>query len=193
MTPLETEYKLILLKLARSVIESELDKTKEIIRPEKIASELEKKKGCFVTLHKKGQLRGCIGTIEPSKSLISSVEDNALNAAFRDPRFPSLALKELSDVDIEISVLTLPTVLEYQEAEELKRKLKPGVHGVILSNDWRSATFLPQVWEQLPDVEVFLGHLCQKAGLKNSCWKDKNTVIKVYEVEYFSEKDITLH
>jgi AmmeMemoRadiSam system protein A len=154
---------------------------------------LNEKKGCFVTLHKKGELRGCIGTIEPSTSLILAVEDNALNAAFRDPRFPSLKANELPDVELEISVLTRPRVLEYQDVNELKAKLKPGIHGVILSKDWRSATFLPQVWDQLPDPEVFLGHLCQKAGLQDTCWKNKDIIIKVYEVEYFSEKNITLH
>ncbi len=193
MTLLGGEDKVTLLKLARSVIKSALDKNVKAIRPETVTPELNEKKGCFVTLHKKGALRGCIGTIEPVKSLITAVEDNALNAAFRDPRFPSLTVNELSDVDLEISVLSSPTVLEYQDHEDLKNKLKPGVHGVILSNDWRSATFLPQVWEQLPDIEVFLGHLCQKAGMTDSCWMDKDIVIKIYEVEYFSEKDTTLH
>ncbi|MBW1846006.1 MAG: AmmeMemoRadiSam system protein A [Deltaproteobacteria bacterium] len=193
MTSLRGEDKITLLKLARSVIKSAIDKNVKVIRPETATPELNNKKGCFVTLHKKGALRGCIGTIEPVKSLIAAVEDNALNAAFRDPRFPSLTVNELSDVDLEISVLSPPTVLEYQDHEDLKNKLKPGVHGVILSKDWRSATFLPQVWEQLPDIEVFLGHLCQKAGMADSCWMDKDIVIKVYEVEYFSEKDTTFH
>lgn len=193
MTSLRGEDKITLLKLARSVIKSAIDKNVKVIRPETANPELNNKKGCFVTLHKKGALRGCIGTIEPVKSLIAAVEDNALNAAFRDPRFPSLKVNELSDVDLEISVLSPPTVLEYQDHEDLKNKLKPGVHGVILSKDWRSATFLPQVWEQLPDIEVFLGHLCQKAGMADSCWMDKDIVIKVYEVEYFSEKDTTFH
>ncbi|MCJ7773083.1 MAG: AmmeMemoRadiSam system protein A [Desulfobacterales bacterium] len=193
MTSLLDEDKATLLKLARSVIESELNKGLKIERPENIAPALNEKKGCFVTLHKKGALRGCIGTIEPSTSLILAVEDNALNAAFRDPRFPSLKVNELPDVDVEISVLTTPKVLEYNDPEELKDKLKPGVSGVILSKDWRNATFLPQVWEQLPDSEVFLAHLCQKAGLTNTCWKDKDIVIKVYEVEYFSEKNTKLH
>jgi len=190
---LEEEDKITLLKFARSVIESALDRNVKTIRPETVVSELNEKKGCFVTLHKKGVLRGCIGTIEPIKSLMTAVEDNALNAAFRDPRFPSLTLNELAEVDLEISVLTPPTVLEYQDVGDLKDKLKPGIHGVILSKGGRSATFLPQVWEQLPDIEVFLGHLCQKAGMDDSCWKEKETVIKVYEVEYFSEKDTTLH
>lgn len=193
MASLLDEDKMALLKLARSTIEAELSKDLRINRPEKISPALHEKKGCFVTLHKRGELRGCIGTIEPSKSLILAVEENAVNAAFRDPRFPSLKVYELPDVDVEISVLTQPIILEYQNPEELKDKLKPGVHGVILSKGWQSATFLPQVWEQLPDSDVFLEHLCQKAGMANTCWKDKDTVIKVYEVKYFSEKEMKLH
>ena len=68
-----------------------------------------------------------------------------------------------------------------------QRKLKNGIHGVILSRGWQRATFLPQVWEQLPDTEDFLGHLCEKAGMEKTCWMDKKTSVKVYEAEYFSE------
>lgn len=189
MTLIKDDEKAILLRYARAVIEFELTKAVKPERPQSILPVLNEKKGCFVTLHKKGELRGCIGTIEPVKSLIASIEDNALNAAFRDPRFPALRINELEDIDLEISVLTSPRILEYNSINELKNKLKPNIHGVILSKDWRSATFLPQVWEQLPNVELFLGHLCQKAGMPDACWKDKDVVIKVYEVEYFSEKD----
>ncbi|WP_207678346.1 AmmeMemoRadiSam system protein A [Desulfonema magnum] len=176
-----------LLKLARSVITSELIKSSDTERPAEISSVLAEKRGCFVTLHKKGVLRGCIGTIEPVKPLISCVEDNALNAAFRDPRFPPLKANELPDIDIEVSVLTVPRILEHKDGKELKAKLNPGVHGVILSKGWHSSTFLPQVWEQLPDTQIFLEHLCQKGGMEKTCWMDKDTVVKVYEAEYFSE------
>ncbi|MBN1930804.1 MAG: AmmeMemoRadiSam system protein A [Desulfobacterales bacterium] len=177
----------ILLKLARATIKSELFRNFKIERPEYISPALLKKCGCFVTLHKAGVLRGCIGTIEPVRSLISGVEANAIHAAFRDPRFPPLTAKELPEIEIEISVLTVPTVMDFVDAEDLKRKLKPGIHGVILSQGSSTATFLPQVWEQLPDKEVFLEHLCQKAGMIKNCWRDTNTTVKVYEVECFSE------
>ncbi|MDM8549396.1 AmmeMemoRadiSam system protein A [Desulfobacterales bacterium HSG2] len=190
MSTLTDEDKIALLKLARSVIRAELIKDSPVERPEKISPAMEEKRGCFVTLHKRGALRGCIGTIEPVKSLISGVEDNALNAAFRDPRFPSLKADELALIDVEISVLTVPRVLEWEDGEDLKRKLIPGVHGVILSNGWQGSTFLPQVWDQLPDKQLFLEHLCQKGGMKKDCWTDRETVVKVYEAEYFSEIEL---
>ncbi|MDM8525862.1 AmmeMemoRadiSam system protein A [Desulfococcaceae bacterium HSG8] len=187
MSTLTDEDRTALLKLARSVITAELIKGSAIERPLKISSALAEKRGCFVTLHIKGSLRGCIGTIEPVKPLISGVEDNALNAAFRDPRFPPLKREELSEIDLEVSVLTVPRILEHTDGEDLKEKLRPGIHGVILMNGLRSSTFLPQVWSQLPDKQLFLEHLCQKGGMQKTCWKDKDTVVKIYEAEYFSE------
>ncbi len=186
MSTLTGEDKDILLKLARSAIDAELINNKKVERPGDISPALKEKRGCFVTLHKNGMLRGCIGTIEPAKSLVSAVEENALNAAFRDPRFPPLNKDELSFIDIEISVLTIPEILDFKDGEDLKRKLKPGIHGVILSRGWQNATFLPQVWKQLPDKKAFLEHLCQKAGMERACWQDKETIVKVYEAEYFS-------
>jgi len=188
MSALTDHDRYALLELARSVIESELIKGQAVCRPEHLSSALREKRGCFVTLHKGGALRGCIGTIDPEMALVDSVEENALNAAFRDPRFPPLSREELSGIEIEVSVLTPPTVLEFSDEADLKAKLKPDIHGVILSRGWQRSTFLPQVWKQLPDTEDFLGNLCQKAGMERTCWKDKNTIIKVYEAEYFSEK-----
>ena len=184
-TPEERAY---LLKLARSTIASSLsppcdtaDDTTDTF------PSLLKKRGCFVTLHKDGGLRGCIGTIEPVDSVLTCVKKNALNAAFNDPRFPSLTLEELNKINIEISILTLPKALDFTDGEDLKNQLRPGIHGVILSQGWRSATFLPQVWEQLPDKSSFLSNLCLKAGLPGHAWQDKKTDVKVYQVEYFSE------
>jgi len=189
MSSLSAEERKDLLALARSVIESKLDRNVSIKRPAIISESLQAKRGCFVTLHQKGALRGCIGTIEPVTPLIYCVEENALNAAFKDPRFPSLKQSELPDLEIEISVLTVPEVLDFKDAEDLKRKLKPGRHGVILSEGFRKSTFLPQVWEQLPDKETFLGHLCQKGGMDRKAWMDTETVVKPNEAEYFSESD----
>jgi len=190
MSDFTDEDRRALLRLARSVIASELAKA-EIERPKKVSPVMAEKRGCFVTLHEKGILRGCIGTIEPVKPLITGIEDNALNAAFRDPRFPRLKKEELPDVDLEISVLTVPKILEWKDGDDLKKKLRPNVHGVILSQGWNSSTFLPQVWEQLPDKQLFLEHLCQKGGMKKNCWTDKNTVVKIYEAEYFSEHEMS--
>ena len=164
MSELTDEDRKNLLRLARTAIEAKVKASSKIQRPD-MTSGLKKKKGCFVTLHKDGILRGCIGTIEPVKTLIFNVEENALNAAFHDPRFPAVAIDELPTIDIEISVLTVPKKLDFKDGEDLIKKLKPKIHGVILSQGWQSATFLPQVWEQLPDSEDFLNHLCQKGGM----------------------------
>lgn len=187
MSELTDKDKRLLLRLARSVITAELIKDTPIEKPQDISPAGNEKRGCFVTLHKSGTLRGCIGTIEPVRPLIAGVENNAINAAFRDPRFSPLKADELSEIDIEISVLTVPQILEHTDGDDLKAKLKPGVHGVILSKGWNSSTFLPQVWEQLPDKQLFLEHLCQKGGMQRDCWKDKDTLVKVYEAEYFGE------
>ena len=175
-----------LLKLARSVIASNLEKS-AVDRPSDISPSMEEKRGCFVTLHKRGALRGCIGTIEPVRSLLANVEENAVNSAFGDPRFPKLTTDELGEVDIEISVLSAPETLEYTDAEDLLDKLRPGVHGVILSKGYKRATFLPQVWDQLPNKTDFLEHLCRKGMMGSDCWKEKDTEVKIYTVEYFSE------
>ncbi len=176
----------LLLKLARSVIAKKLSGG-DISLPDNISPALKEKRGCFVTLHKKGMLRGCIGTIEPVQPLIECVAENAINAAFKDPRFPPLDKSEFPLTDIEISVLTVPEKLEYKDGDDLVSKLKPGVHGVILSKGWHRSTFLPQVWDQLPAPEIFLVHLCQKGGMPSDCWKDGSVTVEVYEAEYFSE------
>lgn len=176
-----------LLALARSAITAHLIKDGGVKRPESPAALLKEKRGCFVTLHKGGQLRGCIGTIEPLVALMDCVEQNAVNAAFHDPRFPALSAAELSEVNVEVSVLTVPKPLIYSSPEDLLKKLKPNVHGVILTSGGRRATFLPQVWEQIGNAESFLIHLCVKAGCTPNCWKNPDTKIETYEAEYFSE------
>jgi AmmeMemoRadiSam system protein A len=188
MTAHSLEEQEVLLKTARSVISMALGA--EHPPPEVTADAfpaLMEPHGCFVTLQKAGALRGCIGTIEPTNSLIENVKDNAIKAAFSDPRFRPVTAEELPKIEIEISVLTVPKSLEYTDAEDLLQKLEPGVHGVILSQGWHAATFLPQVWTQLPRKDSFLSNLCVKAGLPQTAWKDKKTHVKVYEVTYFSE------
>jgi AmmeMemoRadiSam system protein A len=187
MAALTASDKEFLVEFSRSVIQEALHKGKKIPAPASISPAVHEKRGCFVSLHQHGNLRGCIGTIEPEQALLKGVEENALNAAFRDPRFSPLTAKELLSTDIEVSVLTVPERLKFKDAEDLKSQLKPGIHGVILSKGWQRATFLPQVWEQLPDKEMFLKHLCQKAGMGSNCWKDPDTVVEVYKAEYFSE------
>jgi AmmeMemoRadiSam system protein A len=179
-----------LLTLARSAIAARLMEGVQVKRPALSSPAMLEERGCFVTLHKKGQLRGCIGSIEPVSPLVECVEDNAQSAAFRDPRFPELGQEELSEIDIEISVLTVPKPLVFKDGEDLKQQLKPLVHGVILSRGFKRSTFLPQVWKQLPEKEDFLKHLCLKAGMSSTAWKDTKTEVKTYEAEVFGEKDV---
>lgn len=185
---ISTQDKKALLRLARSAIEAKLVDGVKVERPVPPPI-LKGNRGCFVTLHKHGQLRGCIGTIEPTCPLVECVEKNAKNAAFRDPRFPRLSAKELSDIDIEVSVLSVPERLDFKDGDDLKRQLRPNVHGVILSRGMHSSTFLPQVWEQLPDKELFLEHLCLKGGMPTTAWKDPSTNVEVYQAEVYGEKD----
>jgi AmmeMemoRadiSam system protein A len=175
-----------LLQVARASIGEKLGKT-EII-PDSVDDVLQGQSGTFVTLKIAGQLRGCIGNIEPAGSIYHSIRRNALNAAFHDHRFAPLTLAELEQVHIDVSILTSATPLSYVDGDDLLRKLHPGVDGVILRYGHAGATFLPQVWEQLPQPEHFLGHLCRKAGLPEKAWRDSHPEIFVYQVQSFEEK-----
>jgi len=143
--------------------------------------------GTFVTLTIGKELRGCIGSLEARDSITEGVRHNAVNAAFRDPRFPALKRNELDRIHIEVSVLTDPKPLPYSSAEDLLSKLRPGVDGVIIRQGFSAATFLPQVWEQLPDKEDFLEHLCMKAGLPRDAWRKGRPEVETYQVQYFDE------
>jgi AmmeMemoRadiSam system protein A len=142
----------------------------------------------FVTLNMAGHLRGCIGNLQPVGATWQGICDNALNAALHDPRFSPLRPEEVERIDLHISILSPPQPLVYASAEELLTKLRPGVDGVILREGRRSATFLPQVWEQLPDAEQFLNHLCRKAGLPEGFWRKGTIEVLVYEVQGFHEE-----
>lgn len=144
--------------------------------------------GTFVTLKIAGNLRGCIGSLAAEESIVDGVKRNAVNAAFHDPRFSPVTVEEIEDVDIEISILTKPQPLEYIDSVDLISKLRVNIDGVILKKGPASATFLPQVWEQLPLPEKFLSHLCTKAGLSANAWKNTKLKISTYQVQYFEEK-----
>ena len=145
------------------------------------------KRGTFVTLTIDGGLRGCIGNIVPQESLLDGVKANAINAAFRDPRFEPLSEKEWEKVKIEISILTDPKPLDYSNGRDLLEKMKPGSDGVILKKGYNQATFLPQVWEQLPEKKEFLTHLCLKAGLDGNEWEKGKLEVSTYQVQAFEE------
>jgi len=182
------EYGPRLIRLARETIAHRLGLVTEIDRSGLDDEALNRQLATFVTLKKGGALRGCIGNLEAAGPLLESIEDNALQAAFNDHRFTPLTREELGDVVVDISILTRPQPLDYEHGGELLEKLRPGTDGVILKKGRARATFLPQVWEQLPEPRVFLEHLCRKAGLSPHAWRDQHPEILIYQVQSFHEK-----
>lgn len=144
--------------------------------------------GTFVTLNLNGRLRGCIGTLVGCEPIVESVRHNALNAAFHDPRFRPLSPAEYANIRIEVSVLTLPRRLPFEDGADLIAKLRPRLDGVILRRGSACATFLPQVWEQLPRPEDFLDHLCLKACLRAAAWRCEKIDVETYQAQVFEEQ-----
>jgi AmmeMemoRadiSam system protein A len=178
-----------LLSVARKTIDDRLHGREGGSRPDQEKSlKYSERRGTFVTLTTGGALRGCIGHIVPQESLIEGVRVNAINAAFRDPRFRPISPKEWEKVKIEVSILTDPRPLAYSDAEDLLRKIRPGIDGLIIKKGYAQATFLPQVWEQLPDKKEFLSHLCLKAGLDAHAWKSEKLEVLTYQVQAFHEE-----
>ena len=173
-----------LIALARNAVESSLLETKEI---KSDLPWLEQCGATFVTLTKDGQLRGCIGSLEAARPLAMDVAENALGAAFRDPRFPRLAADEWPRCQVEVSLLSAPKRVEFADEADLLAQLQPGIDGVILEADGRRATFLPQVWESLPDKRVFMAELVKKAGLPADTRLGRCRVSR-YRVEKFHER-----
>ena len=177
-----------LLSVARQTIHQRLfNSESQDLADSQVSSKFSERRGTFVTLTIDGGLRGCIGHIVPQESLLEGIRVNAINAAFRDPRFRPLSRKEWERVKIEISILTAPKALTYSDAEDLLDKLRPGIDGVIIKKGFHQATFLPQVWEQLPDKKEFLNHLCMKAGLEMDAWKQEKLEVSTYQVQAFEE------
>lgn len=141
----------------------------------------------FVTLTIGAELRGCIGALEPYQVLAEDVREHAVAAALEDPRFPPVCEPELDRILIEVSCLTRPVPLVYQDADDLLSKLRPHVDGVILWDGFRRSTFLPQVWEKIPDPALFISNLCYKMGANPRLWQKKNLDVLIYQVEEFHE------
>jgi len=175
----------ILPKLARLSILEKFENKKLIDRDEWIREYpyLEEKRAAFVTLKIDGKLRGCIGSILPNRALIDDVVLNAKLAAFEDPRFPELTPEEFDRVNVEVSVLTIPEKVEYEDVNELRSKIRPKVDGVILSLGNHQATFLPSVWEELPVFDLFFAHLCMKSGLSGDCLRFHPTIYRYQAIE----------
>jgi AmmeMemoRadiSam system protein A len=141
----------------------------------------------FVTLTINGNLRGCIGALEPYQSLVEDVREHTVAAALEDFRFPRVQENELASIQIEISRLTIPIALKYTDGNDLLTRLHPGIDGVILRNGIHRATFLPQVWEKIPDPEEFLANLCYKMGDLPDTWRHNVLDVMIYHVEEFHE------
>ena len=141
--------------------------------------------GTFVTLKCHGELRGCIGTLNPQGPVLDEVVHNAVSAAVNDHRFRPVAFDELDQLTIEVSVLTTPVRLQAVGSAAILAALKPGVHGVIVHHRGCRSTYLPQVWHELEDKEVFLDSLCRKGGMPHGAWRSPDTEIYIYEAKVY--------
>jgi AmmeMemoRadiSam system protein A len=179
---LTTEQRTQLLRIARQSIEAVLDGRRADIGAQ-LDEALRRPSGAFVSLHtKRGDLRGCIGSIAPVAPLCEAVSSNAINAAFRDPRFHPLRKDELADLQIEISVMSLISAVEDPSEIEVGRD------GLIVSRGSRRGLLLPQVATEYGwDRETFLRQTCMKAGLPSDSWREPNCRIEKFSAEVFSE------
>ena len=186
---LTIEEQEILLRLARESVERGVrGEELPLLDLSSLPFALREEGSSFITITTHGQLRGCIGALEAYQPLAEDVREHAVAAALKDPRFPSLKEMELSAVQIEISRLTRPIPLEYKDAADLLSKLRPHVDGVILRDDsYHRATFLPQVWEKIPNPAEFLDNLCYKMGVEPDLWRRKHLEVLTYQVEEFRE------
>jgi AmmeMemoRadiSam system protein A len=173
MNEYSNEERKILLQLARDAIEYGLKHHAQMqVDLKKYSAHLCESRACFVTLQIDKQLRGCIGSLEAHQSLIEDVAQNAYASAFGDPRFPSLTAEEFAKLSIHISVLSKPEPMHFDSEADLLRQIRSEIDGLILSDGPHKGTFLPSVWESLPDKKQFLAHLKMKAGLAPDYWSD---------------------
>ena len=185
---LTSEEKQTLLRLARRALEASVRGVPlPTIDPSDLTPTLRAEGASFVTLTIGGELRGCIGALEPYQPLAEDVREHAVAAALEDYRFPNVQERELAKINIEVSRLTVPVPLDYKNAEDLLAKLHSDTDGVILRDGFRRATFLPQVWEKIPDKAVFLSNLCYKMGAAPDTWQRKHLEALIYLVEEFHE------
>lgn len=182
-----------LILLARQAIEQGLHKKILQISGD-LADEFSQRRGVFVTLHKKGELRGCIGFLQPIFPLSAAVSKAAHAAAFEDPRFPQLSAQEYPMIDVEVSVLTVPKELKLspkskdERVRECMKAVKIGTHGLIIEKGMNSGCLLPQVApEQGWDAEEFLNYCCLKAGIASDSWKLPGCRISCFSAQIFCE------
>jgi len=176
-----------LLKLARASIATALGQRVAVACDD---AALQAPGACFVTLTQHGQLRGCIGSLQPRRSLLADVQANAVAAALQDTRFAPLTLQELPQTDIEVSVLSPMQPMHFDSEADALAQLRPGVDGVVFEFGPYRSTFLPQVWAQLPTPREFMSHLKRKAGLAPDFW-DAGVRLQRYTVHPWHEQPVT--
>ncbi len=182
---MQTEQGKILLPIARAEISSALNVP---LSAEETAPWLAQPGACFVTLTQNGQLRGCIGSLQAYQPLLLDLKRNAVNAALRDPRFPPLRAAELPVTTVEVSLLSPLVPMTFRDEADALAQMRPNVDGLVFEYGNYRSTFLPQVWESLPQPRQFLGHLRQKAGLPENFWAE-GVKLSRYTVAKWSEKN----
>jgi AmmeMemoRadiSam system protein A len=186
--PLTSPQRAILIAVARRSIECGLQTGQPLlVVPSEYHRELKAVRASFITLQLHGRLRGCIGHIEAVQPLVVDVAENAFAAAFRDPRFPPLSQGEWPDTLLHLSILTRPVPMRFEDETDLLNQLRPGEDGLVLQDGPNRGTFLPSVWESLPEPAAFLAHLKQKAGLAANHWSDHLEVLR-YRTESFGDE-----
>lgn len=180
----------VLIDVARRSIEHGLELGQPLmVVPSEYHRDLKAVRASFVTLQKAGQLRGCIGHLEAVQPVVVDVAENAFAAAFRDPRFPALKAAEWPELELHLSLLTKPEPMRFSDEADLIRQIHPGEDGLILQDGPNRGTFLPSVWESLPDPVQFLVHLKHKAGLAANHWSERVEVYR-YHTESFGENGL---
>lgn len=183
---MNTDQGRILLPIARAAIARKLG---QMLSANEEGGWLQERSACFVTLTQNGQLRGCIGTLEAYRPLLQDVKANAEAAAFQDPRFAPLTLAELGATEVEVSLLSAMQDMTFGSEGEALAQLRPEVDGIVFEYGRYRSTFLPQVWEQLPDPAEFMAHLKYKAGLSPSFWAQEVKLSR-YTVSKWTERDL---
>jgi len=189
-SPLGPMQRATLMAVARGSIEHGLAHGRPLqVTPSEYHRDLKAVRASFVTLQKRGQLRGCIGHLEAVQPVVVDVAENAFAAAFRDPRFNPLTAAEWQDIDVHLSLLTPPEAMRFTDEADLVGQIRAGEDGLILQDGPNRGTFLPSVWESLPDPVDFLVHLKHKAGLAANHWSDSVEIYR-YHTESFGESDL---
>lgn len=185
-TEIDAQQRKLLLKLAATVVsKAAYQGERTTVNIADYSGVLVEQRACFVTLTINHRLRGCIGSLRAVEPLVASVAHNAYAAAMTDPRFPAVTSSELDTLSYEISVLTPPEPMPVKSEEDLLRDIRPGIDGIILEGEGCGSTYLPSVWEQLPEPGEFIRQLKLKAGLPADYWSSSMTIQR-YRTESFS-------